>query len=175
MKKLLFILSIFLPLISIAQTGTIRGIVKDEAGQVISKAKVKIQGTSLETFTDSNGAYEINNVPFGKVVLEVSDGSSVLFTQNADVNSQNIIQNINSPATDAETINASNTDIPTVSLSEDEMTESSSSRVSSLLTASRDPFYSAATFTFSIARFRFRGYDSDNSPTLLNGALLSPP
>ncbi len=173
MKKLLFILSIFLPLISFAQTATLRGIVKDEAGRVISKAKVKIQGTSIETFTDSIGAYELKNVPFGKVVLEVSDGSSVLFTQNVDVNSQNIIQNINSPATDAETINASNTDIPTVSLSEDEMTESSSSRVSSLLTASRDPFYSAATFTFSIARFRFRGYDSDNSPTLLNGALIT--
>ena len=173
MKKLLFILSIFLPLISLAQTSTLRGIVKDEAGQVITKAKVKIQGTSVETFTDSIGAYELKNVPFGKTVVEVSGSNNLLFTQNVDVNSQNVILNINTPTVNAENVNASNTEIPTVSLNDEEMSESSSSRVSSLLTAARDPFYSATTFTFSIARFRFRGYDSDYSPTLLNGALIT--
>ncbi len=41
--------------------------------------------------------------------------------------------------------------------------------VASLLTAGRDPFYSAASFNFNAVRFRIRGYDNDLNATFLNG------
>ncbi len=41
--------------------------------------------------------------------------------------------------------------------------------VSSVLTAGRDPFLSAATFSFSISRFKIRGYDNDFFETYMNG------
>ena len=41
--------------------------------------------------------------------------------------------------------------------------------ISGLLTASRDVFINTAAFTFGNARFRIRGYDSENSAVMLNG------
>src|SRR5690348_7392101 len=59
--------------------------------------------------------------------------------------------------------------IPTISLDENDFSESGSQNISSLLTAGRDPFYNAATFNFSAERFRIRGYDADLSSTYMNG------
>lgn len=60
--------------------------------------------------------------------------------------------------------------MPTISLGDDELGDASTQNVSSLLTAGRDPFYSAAAFNFSPARFRLRGYDGDVNTTYMNGA-----
>lgn len=59
--------------------------------------------------------------------------------------------------------------IPIVSLDENDLGDGSSQNVSSLLTAGRDPFYSAAAFNFGAARFKIRGYDADNFGTYMNG------
>lgn len=61
--------------------------------------------------------------------------------------------------------------IPTVTLEDDEANEEGSSdqSVSPILNAGRDPFLNAASFTFSIARFRIRGYDNDYFDTYMNG------
>ncbi len=59
--------------------------------------------------------------------------------------------------------------IPTITLGDDDFADASSQNVSSLLTAGRDPFFSAASFNFSAARFRIRGYDGDYFATYMNG------
>ena len=59
--------------------------------------------------------------------------------------------------------------IPTISLDDNDLSDASSQAVSSVLTAGRDPFYSAAAFNFSPARFRIRGYDGDYGSTYMNG------
>ncbi len=59
--------------------------------------------------------------------------------------------------------------IPVVSLDDNDLGDASSQNVSSLLTAGRDPFYSAASFNFSAVRFRIRGYDADLFGTYMNG------
>src|SRR5579875_3770219 len=51
--------------------------------------------------------------------------------------------------------------IPTITLSDDELGDVGAQNISSQLTAGRDPFYNAASFNFSPARFRIRGYDAD--------------
>lgn len=59
--------------------------------------------------------------------------------------------------------------IPTVSLDDNDLGDGGSQSVSSLLTAGRDPFYSAASFNFSAVRFRIRGYENDLFSTYMNG------
>lgn len=57
----------------------------------------------------------------------------------------------------------------TVSLDDNDLSEGTSQNVSSVLTAGRDPFMSAAAYNFSALRFRARGYDGDLSGTYING------
>lgn len=59
--------------------------------------------------------------------------------------------------------------IPVVSLDESDMNDGSAQNVSSVLTAGRDPFFTAAAFSFSPARFRIRGLDADWNTTYMNG------
>ncbi len=59
--------------------------------------------------------------------------------------------------------------IPVVSLDENDLSDGSAQNVSSVLTAGRDPFFSAASFNFSAVRFRIRGYDADLFSTYMNG------
>jgi len=59
--------------------------------------------------------------------------------------------------------------IPTVSLDDNDLGDGGNQNISSLLTAGRDPFYSAASFNFSSVRFRIRGYDNDLFSTYMNG------
>lgn len=59
--------------------------------------------------------------------------------------------------------------IPTISLSSDELKDGGVQNISSQLTAGRDPFYNAVSFNFSAARFRIRGYDADFASVYING------
>jgi hypothetical protein len=60
--------------------------------------------------------------------------------------------------------------IPAVSLDDNDLGDGGSGQsISSVLAASRDPYYNAASFNFSEMRFRIRGYDNDNFSTFLNG------
>ncbi|HYC41128.1 MAG TPA: TonB-dependent receptor [Chitinophagaceae bacterium] len=59
--------------------------------------------------------------------------------------------------------------IPTLSLDDNDLGDVGSQNVSSVLTAGRDPFFTAASFNFSPVRFRIRGYDADLFSTYMNG------
>ncbi|MCE2834912.1 MAG: TonB-dependent receptor, partial [Chitinophagaceae bacterium] len=59
--------------------------------------------------------------------------------------------------------------IPVISIDDNDMGDGAAPNVSSVLTAGRDPFFSAAAFNFSAVRFRVRGYDQDLFGTWLNG------
>lgn len=71
------------------------------------------------------------------------------------------------------TVNHPDESIPTITL--DDVDDAGGSQysdqnVASVLTAGRDPFYSAATFSFGVARFKIRGYNNDQFETYINGA-----
>lgn len=59
--------------------------------------------------------------------------------------------------------------IPSISIDDNDLGDGGNQNISSLLTAGRDPFYSAASFNFSTLRFRIRGYDNDLFGTFMNG------
>lgn len=59
--------------------------------------------------------------------------------------------------------------LPTISISDDDLDEGSTAAVSSILTAGRDPFLSSAEYNFSPVRFRLRGYENSGDAIYLNG------
>ena len=94
----------------------------------------------------------------------------VTFVQLCKAQSENILDSI--PKQDSsliEDIQLNQSDnIPTISLDDNDLNDASTQNVSSLLTAGRDPFFNAASYNFSAARFRIRGYSSDYSATYIN-------
>src|SRR5947207_1555059 len=80
-KNLLFILCAFLPFMVFAQTGSIKGVVKDEAGNPVVSGVVRVQGTTTQTLTDSTGAYELT-VPYGAYIILVGDDKNVSASEN---------------------------------------------------------------------------------------------
>ena len=63
-------------------------------------------------------------------------------------------------------------DIPVITLDESELGGASmgDQNISSILGASRDPFFSIATFGWSFSRFKMRGYDGQYWETYMSGA-----
>lgn len=59
--------------------------------------------------------------------------------------------------------------LPTISLDDNELSNAATQNISSVLTAGRDPFFSAASFNWSAARFRVRGYDNEMNNLYMNG------
>jgi TonB dependent receptor len=159
-----------LPALSIAQSSTVQGILQDrDTRAVLGATLVQLKGaTTLSTQSTQAGTFEIKDVPYGNYTLEIApEGYEVIILQVV----------VNSPKTDLGVVNSGLTEntqlsiqenLPTVSLSENDMRESSSASVAGVLTAGRDPFAAAAAFNFSAGRFRNRGYDNENL-TLMNG------
>ncbi|MBN2669456.1 MAG: TonB-dependent receptor [Bacteroidales bacterium] len=72
MKKLLFII-IFIPVVSIAQTGSLKGKVFDQSNnEAIPFANILIKGTSIGTTSDLDGNFIITGIPLGYKKVEVS-------------------------------------------------------------------------------------------------------
>jgi hypothetical protein len=92
--------------------------------------------------------------------------SFISFSQNAD----SLSQKNDSAFNESDNIKQSIDEIPTVTLADEDLKESPPSNVASVLTASRDVFASTASYTFSIAHFRIRGYDAGHEVPLMNGA-----
>ncbi|MBL0258730.1 MAG: TonB-dependent receptor [Bacteroidetes bacterium] len=172
-KTLLFILSLFLPFLTFAQTGTVKGIVTDEGNHPVNGARISIQSTGHSTTTDSTGAFILKDVPYGTQKLEITKERIATTAKDVKVDAPEMTVAISIGDQATEGILSNSESIPTVSLNEEELKESSSPSVASVLTASRDAFVSATSFVFSAARFRIRGYDDENFYTLMNTAPMN--
>ena len=155
-----------------AQTANIRGLLTDEFNNPVSNVKVTLEGTQFETISEVTGAFNFTNIPYGEYELRVIENDYAPLRQHLSV-SQSLVD-IGKVPLAAEVRNKTGDDqMPTLSLGEEELKESGSQTVSSALGASRDVFASAATFTFSTARYRIRGYDDENFVTLMNGVPMT--
>ena len=172
-KTLLFILSLFLPFLTFAQTGTVKGIVTDEGNHPVNGARISIQSTEHSTTTDSTGAFILKDVPYGTQKLEITKERIATTARDVKVDAPEMTVAISIGDQATEGILSNSESIPTVSLNEEELKESSSPSVASVLTASRDAFVSATSFVFSAARFRIRGYDDENFYTMMNTAPMN--
>ncbi|MFN8154408.1 MAG: TonB-dependent receptor [Bacteroidia bacterium] len=163
-------LILFLPAFAFAQNAVVRGLLQDRDNKApLSGATVQLKGeVNQSTQTNDLGVFEFKDVPFGKYTLEVSSEGHETTTQEVTVNSKTTdLGSIAAAPADAN-LAGQQDNLPTVSLSETDLRESTTSTVAGVLSASRDPFQAASAYNFSAGRFRNRGYQNENL-TLMNG------
>lgn len=165
-----------------SQSAQVQGTVLDaETKQPLEGVLVQIQFTKRSTVTDRQGKFVLGNLLAGEQVLEFSAENFQPLQQHITLRSKETLEleaisltRIATSAIEQDEILKEEL-IPTLTLSDSDVSdqENLSSNISSLLTASRDVFVNAAAFNFSAARFRIRGYDSENTTVLLNGVPMN--
>lgn len=160
----------------LAQTSTVSGTSIDiDSNKTVQQANVVLQGkVNYESTTDATGKFSLKNVVYGDYILKLTRPGYDEYTATVKVNSENTALGliiISQVDINAERLVQDN--IPTVSLAESDLRDQSSQNVSGVLSASRDPFISAASFNWGQMRFRVRGYDYENITTLMNGVPMN--
>src|SRR5687767_12422934 len=85
------VLVLCLPLVALAQTGTIQGRVTDQDGPAIAGATVSLEGTGLGTKTDGQGGFALRGVPAGSYTIRVEavghalESESITVAEGAEV------------------------------------------------------------------------------------------
>ena len=157
-----------------AQTGSVSGKVKSaKDGRFLEHVQVQVLGTSKIVYTDANGQFSIVDIPAGKYLIELNQEDFVGLTETIEI------------------VNGRNTSVGTLileinkfllSLDELDMTSITDDvvdadlgdmAVSGILSSSKDPFNAAAAYTFSSARFKRRGYGSEESGLFFNGIQMN--
>ncbi len=169
---LFYILLIGYTFSSVAQTATLKGVLADEYKAPVPNTKIILVETNSSATTDAAGVFEFKNVPYGVYSIETKDELVDYALTGVKVD-QPLVDVTSLSFTKRTRAVADQDAIATVSLSDDELKESSSQNVSGVLSSSRDAFISATTFNFSVARFRLRGYDDENFTTLMNDAPMT--
>ena len=94
-----------------------------------------------------------------------------LFKSISQTNNQSLKQN--KPLTQEALVSQNNSDsIAVIEIDNLNSGINNNVNIASLLTASRSPFYGITSYAFYQFRYRFRGYESMNSNSCLNGAAL---
>lgn len=152
--------------------GAIKGVIQDANNKAtLAGALVELKDTEFYAQTNSTGSFEINNIPVGEYILLVSVEGYESLEQPinivaGEVNDLGVVPmlNIGQDNPDGEDI------IPTIMLSDDDLdgVAAGQQSISGILNANRDVFTSKVAFAWSAARFRVRGYNSDNTTVFMN-------
>ncbi len=176
MKKSLLILSLVLALFSFrsySQNATIKGTVNDQTTQDgLAKTLVILMPLGLDTYTDDNGNFQFDKVPPGTYTLKIVASNFTPIEQTVEVKGENIdLGEIEMKADLSKEVTNNDALIPVVTVSDDDAQEGGTgdNNVAGILTASRDVFVGAASFTFSAARWRPRGYGGGEYQVFING------
>ncbi len=157
---------------AIAQ-GSIKGVVQDPASKAtMVGVLVEIRGTDFYAQTNTSGAFKIENVPYGEYEVQFTVEGYADKIQSVNIADGMQDLGVIELRTSLKDENLGSEDlVPTIMLSDQELTDGASGTetVSGILNASRDIFSQKVAFAFGAARFRVRGYDSDNTQLLMNG------
>lgn len=174
MRKL-FLLFVFLTSAFMLQAQTkVSGTVFDsESGKAVIGATVQIG--SIQSKTNSDGYFELLNVPAGKASISISIEGYDVQTSSVDISGTDVklggfgikpTSFYTSESAGISEVNLSNMDF------ED---ENKGQNISGLLHSTSDVFVNTAGYTLGAAYFRIRGYDSENSDVYISGALVNDP
>lgn len=162
------LLILMFPLSVAAQTGKISGQLTDDAGNPLPNMAVNLKGTNFSSSTNAEGFFEFGNIPFGDYIIVIDNPSYAAFSKSISLSTAELNLDKISAENELHT-QAVADDLPVISADEEESESKSEQSVSSQLGSSRDVFAGAATFNWSFARFKSRGYEDVNSVTLMNG------
>ncbi|MFA8436487.1 MAG: carboxypeptidase regulatory-like domain-containing protein [Marinifilaceae bacterium] len=153
-----------------AQNGSVSGKIKtSHDGKYLQGVHVKVLGTTNFTQTDAEGEFRMTGLMAGKYLVEcyLQNFNSLTLavvveeSKNTDLGVLKMESNA---------LQQSLQSVDVISLSDEELDEDFSGQgVSGMLSANKDPFTSATAYTFSSARFRRRGYGSEETGLFFNG------
>ncbi|KAA5534546.1 hypothetical protein F0919_07960 [Taibaiella lutea] len=160
------------------QEALIKGkIISSGTKREIAEVTVNIPELNLQAITDGSGDFVFSNVPFGNYHLIATTGF---------IHTDTIPLTVNEAIVDVETIEVSIDDaatsmesqqLPTIALEESAISSDddgvSDQNISGALTASRDPFLAASSYTFGPLRYQLRGYKRDQMEVYLNGIMMN--
>ncbi|MCX6199222.1 MAG: TonB-dependent receptor [Bacteroidetes bacterium] len=169
-RNIILLLAFALPVFVFSQNSVVTGKLVDDAGNALEGIQVFFthEQNVFSTHTDADGKFTLE-VPYGTYQAKYSTNDNSFEKETAVTNEATALGDIKYEGVTGETNPTTSDNLPTITLSEDDTKDDGSQNVSSVLGASRDPFISAASFTFSQARFRVRGYEGDEFETYLNG------
>lgn len=149
----------------------IKGFVKEVDTEPVINALVEVAGQTTET--DENGYFSIQFESLkGNVIINISKAGIETIHREVTLQSGQIsdLGIIEAKIVTSQVDYTAEDRISAVTLVSDEIESAQDNQnISGILTASRDVFVNTAAFTFGNARFRIRGYDSENSEVVLNG------
>ena len=168
---LLLILTAFLPLA--AQQATVKGVVIDSAtGKPVEGALVMINSQGITVVTGPNGEFVFSSANPGNDFISIAaygyNDFNLPVTLGPTTNLGNLALKA---AVETEFSEAQNELMFDESVLEDE--EGNSQAVAVLNGASDNIYNSAANYSFSIMRFRNRGYDNYFNTTYINGVPMN--
>ena len=172
MKKCLFFLFLLLGVAGSVVGQTVSGSILSSATQApLVGATVTLRPLKEKTLTNADGYFVFQNVPKGVYQLQINslDYEESLIAVSVGKTDVSISTIYAMPSAQVAGV-ALEELIPIINL-EGEGVDAGlgDQNISGLLTASRDPFFNAAAFTFGPARFRIRGYNAEYTQVFLNG------
>lgn len=181
-----FLLSFFVLLGSaaaLAQDGTkptaiVKGkIISEATKNPLGELEVVIPDLKLLTSTDGNGEFNFSQVAYGNYMMIIGNGYTISDTLRIAVDKEVVELGTLSAGIDEAATTATAGQMPTIALEENASSADdegiSDQSISGVLTASRDPFLSAAAFTFGPLRYQLRGYNRDQLEVYMNGLQMN--
>mgnify|MGYP000656171560 CR=1 FL=1 len=156
----------------------LKGIVVNQQNQLpISDAQISLLENKLITSSDAAGAFNFNNVRYGKQTLKISGNNIVSFQIDIEINKAKVDLGAIAVKINEAIASGAQLNIPVISLDDNTLSTdddgTKTQQVSGLLSASKDPFINAAAYTFGTYRFQMRGYDRNQQTVLINGAPMN--
>jgi len=143
----------------------------------IGELEVLIPNLKLLTTTDGNGEFTFSQVEYGTYMMVVSNGYTINDTFKIAVDKELVDLGPLTAQIDDAAANPLAGQLPTIALEESSSSADddgiSDQSISGVLTASRDPFMSAAAFTFGPLRYQLRGYNRDQLEVYMNGLQMN--
>lgn len=173
MKRLLTVLAL-----GMLTTGSLLGqssraqVLDQTTGSSIDRATISVWGPIRKRVqTDTQGRFDLGNLPNGRYTITISapgyEARQIQWVQEPG-------KALSLPTLRLLAVGEGALATDAFSIVEDSSDDATSTTEhSSLLTASRDPFNSVASYTFSSARFSARGYDTPYSMQLLGGVPMN--
>lgn len=159
--------SLLVAFTSLAQTGSVQGIVNDsKTVKPVKNILVQVDGISIEALTNDKGEFLLENVPAGQGTLIFTGTDYETKKLEFQVNNSDVL-NIGTVAIVYS--GRLSEDLPMIVLEESDLEDETSQSMSGLLQSSDDVFSEIAAYTFGAVRYRARGYDSENTAIFFNG------
>lgn len=155
-------------------TSTLKGVIVDQDSKLLlSNVLVEVVDTDLKMFSDENGVFVFKNIPFGN--------HKILITREGYADKIFPLELKDTLAISLGKIYLSNAlekiqELQTIVLSDEDLLENDiggANIITGLLQSSKDVFLRTAAFNFGPARFKIRGYDSDEGTVLFNGIKMN--